>query len=137
MTSDITQLIQQHESDGSFTHTKVSNEMLCNAENCLSIKLPEQYKEFLLQYGHGGLDGFEVIGIGKTGKLLFVNVTLAYRPHGLSDNLIVIENCDEWLYCINCNDGCVVCWEHGLVAPAFDCFDSYLLDRLKDSIENM
>lgn len=137
MTNDIIRLIQQYESDGCFTHANVSDEMLCRAENRLSIKLPEQYKAFLLQYGHGGLDGFEVIGIGKTGKLLFVDVTMAYRQHGLSDNLIVIENCDEWLYCINCDTECVVCWEHGQVAPAYDSFDSYLMDRLKDSIENM
>lgn len=136
MTSDIIRLIEQYESAGSFTYAAVSDDKLYEAEKRLSVELPDQYKAFLRRYGHGGLDGFEVIGVAKNGKLLFVDVTMLYRQHGLPNQFIVIEDCDEWIYCIDCNAGSVVYWEHGEVAPAFDCFDAYLMDRLNDSIEN-
>lgn len=61
------------------------------------MTLPEQYKEFLKNYGHGGLDGFEVLGIGLDASAIFLDETVKYRKFGLPHNLVVIENCDECL----------------------------------------
>lgn len=49
-----------------------------------------------------------------------------------------MENCAEWLYCIDCDDGSVVSWDlGGYVKPEHPCFDDYLLDRLNDAVEDM
>lgn len=137
MMNELIQLIQQYEHDGCFTHANVSDEMICYAETLLSVKLPEQYKSFLKIYGHGGLDGLEILGVGIAGQLVFVDETIAYRKYGLAQNLVVIENCDEWLYCLDCDNGTVVYWEHGYVEHVFPSFHAYFNDRIHDSIENM
>jgi len=133
----LARLIKQHESKGDFTHALVSGLQLEEAEQKLGIKLPDQYVDFLKQYGHGGIAGIEIIGIGINGNLLFVNETLKYRKYGLAANLVVIENCDEWLYCIDCNTGNVVSWSDGDVENSYSSFDDFLLDRFADAIENL
>lgn len=51
-----------------------------------------------------------------------------------------MENCDEWLYCIDSSNGKVVSWspyDGDGVVEVYEDFDSYLLDRFNDAIENM
>ena len=64
----------------------------------MDLILPSQYVEFLKTYGHGGICGVCTDGIGLDGSYVFVENTLEYRAEGLQENLIVIENADEWLY---------------------------------------
>ena len=52
----------------------------------------------------------------------------------------MIENCDEWLYCINSDDGKVVVWSKGDnngYTKGFDNFEAYLYARINDMLENM
>ena len=66
--------------------------------------------------------------------------TLKYRSYGLPNELIVIENCDEWLYCINSDDGKVVVWSKGDnngYSKGFDNFEAYIYARINDMLENM
>lgn len=95
------------------------------------------YKAFLQQFGHGGIGGIEVLGIGKNNKMIFVETTVFYRNYNLPLDLIVIENCDEWLYCINSKNGKVVLWSNGCeeVDAAYNDFDKYLEDRIQDVLE--
>ncbi|MCM1254280.1 MAG: SMI1/KNR4 family protein [Clostridium sp.] len=139
MMNELYELLKKHEERGDFTHAVVTEEILNEAENRLGIKIPEEYKYFLKEFGHGGIGGIEVIGIGKNDVLVFEKETLKYRAYGLPDELIVIENCDEWLYCINSIDGKVVMWSNGNIgyAEKFDSFDTYLYDRVNDILENM
>lgn len=68
------------------------------------------------------------------------------RPEGLSratqarmpNNLLVIENCDEWQECIDCDIGEVVSWDpiEGMIIDYPD-FDAFLLDRTQDAIESL
>ena len=97
----------------------------------------EQLLEYLNTYSHGGI-GFEILGIGFDGGISFLEETLEYREDGLSDNLLVIENCDEWLHCIDVNTDEVVSWSID-EAPRVEyaCFDDYVVDRLSDAIENL
>ena len=36
----------------------------------------------------------------KIGRIVFVDTTIELRKLGMPDNLIAIEDCDEWWYCI-------------------------------------
>lgn len=140
MLTDLYELIRRHERKGDFTHAVVTEEMLCEGGKKLGIKIPEEYQSFLKEFGHGGIDGIEAIGVGKNGKMMFEKETLKYRLYGLPNELIVIENCGEWLYCINSDDGKVVMWSKGDnngYTKGFDNFEAYLYARINDMLENM
>ena len=67
----------------------------CNkgsAEKILNVKLPEQYISFLQMFGHGAIGGIEVLVVGLTGRMIFVDTTLDYREEELSENFVAIEN---------------------------------------------
>ena len=132
-------LIKKYESKGDFTYADVTDEMLAGAEERLSVNIPEEYKCFLKEYGHGGIGGIEVLGVGKNGMLIFEQETLKYRKYGLPNELIVIENCDEWIYCLDTTNGKVVMWSRGAkeCEEVFEGFNKYLLDRTTDILENL
>ena len=136
---DVFGKIKQYETAGDFTYASVSDEMLEQSEQILKITIPEEYRQFLKEFGHGGIGGIEILGVGKNCKKIFEQETLKYRSYGMPEELIVIENCDEWVYCINTMDGAIVKWLKGCAeyAMAFSSFDEYLLSRLNDIIENM
>ena len=134
----ITELIERYERPKSFNYAAYTPDMQERVRVELGVSLPEQYLAFLGSYGHGGLDGFEVLGVGLDGSVIFLDETLEYREFGLPNNLVVIENCDEWLECIDCNTGEVVSWDmSGEVMPSFPSFDDFLLDRIENAVENM
>ncbi|OJU08947.1 MAG: hypothetical protein BGN88_07660 [Clostridiales bacterium 43-6] len=131
--------IKENESKGDFTYAKVTDSMLSEAETRLNLKLPSTYKWFLMNYGQGGIGGIEVLGIGKNGKMVFVDETIKYRSYGLPQDVILIENCDEWVYCIQSMNGKVEMWSPGdkICTGVYDNFETYLLDRINDILENL
>ncbi len=134
----ILETIKKYEEPGDFTHITVTDEMIATAEKSLDLKLPKQYIEFLKMFGHGGIGGLEVLGFGLTGRMIFVDTTLEYRDEDLPKNLVVIENVDEWLTCIDCNTEKIVSWDFsGYVKEDYDCFDDYLMDQMNNVIENI
>ncbi len=139
MLNELYELIKQHESRGDFTYAVVTEDMLNKAEKRLEVRLPEEYRYFLKKFGHGGIGGIEVLGIGKNGVMIFEKETLKYRTYGLPNELVIVENCDEWVYCVNSLDGKVVMWSRGSsgYSEAFDNFETYLYDRVNDMLENM
>lgn len=138
MNNQILDLIKKYEQPGDFNYANVSDEMINNAEATLGVKLPDQYVEFLKRFGHGGIGGIETIGVGLTGRMMFVDTTLDYREEELPDNLVVIENVDEWLNCIDCNTGKIVSWDFtGYIKEDYMCFDEYLIDQMNIAIENI
>ena len=138
MNEMIIETIRKYEVPGDFTHTAVSSKMIATAEHVLKIKLPEQYIAFLKMFGHGGIGGLEVLAFGLTGRMIFVDTTIEYRDEGLPHNLVVIENVDEWLTCIDCNTGKIVSWDFsGYIKEDYPTFDDYLLDQMNSIIENM
>lgn len=139
MLDELYRLIKSNESKGDFNYAEVTENMLSEAEKELGLKIPKGYAWFIRKFGHGGIGGIEVIGVGKNGTLMFVKETLKYRTYGLPDELIVIENCDEWVYCINSVDGKIVLWSKGDTnyTKAYDSFEVYLKDRINDMLENM
>lgn len=138
MNDSIKALITKYEEPGDFTYAKVTDPELELAEKELGLTLPLQYVAFLKAYGHGGICGVCTDGIGLDGSYVFVENTLEYRAEGLPETLIVIENADEWLYCIDSNTGKIVSWDmSGFIKDEYDSFDNYLIDQMKDAIENM
>lgn len=112
-------------------------------ENQLNVKLPDSYKWFLKTYGHGSLCGVLVLGVGKDKNLVCVKETERRRSLGLPSQYVVIENCDEWQYCIdtgNLKDGecCVVDWERGETGKrTFKNFYEYVIERFSEAMEDM
>lgn len=138
MNEKILEMVAQHKEDSFFTHAEFADETRVTAEKALKVTLPAQYAEYLKAFGHGGVAGVEILGMGCDGSMIFVDSTLRYRGYGLPENLIVVENCDEWLYCVDCSNGAVVSWEiDGEVKPEFDCFDDFVLSEYADAIENL
>ena len=138
MNEEIIELINKYEKDGDFTYANISDEVIKDSEKVLGVKLPEQYVSFLKLYGHGGICGIETLGVGLTGRLIFVNVTLDYRNEGLPKNYVAIENVDEWINCIDCNTGKIVSWDLcGYIQEDYECFDDYLIDQMNNAIENI
>ncbi len=137
MNKQIETAISQYSGKDSFTKIAPTQEMLAEAQQKLGFPLPEQFLEYLNAYSHGGV-GFEILGVGFDGSMAFPEETLEYREDGLPANLLVVENCDEWLYCIDANSGEVVSWYFDDdLSVDYPCFDDYLLDRLNDTIENL
>ena len=137
MNKKIEAVISQYGENGSFTKVAPTQAMLAEAQQKLGFPIPEQFIEYHNVYSHGGI-GFEILGVGFDGTMFFLDETLEYREDGLPGNLLVVENCDEWLYCVDANTGEVVSWYFD-DDPSVDypCFDDYLLDRLNDAIENL
>lgn len=138
MNEKILEMVAQYKEDSFFTYAEFTDETRVTAEKALKVILPEQYAEYLKAFGHGGVAGVEILGMGCDGSMIFVDSTLRYRGYGLPENLVVVENCDEWLYCVDCSNDAVVSWEiDGEVKPEFDCFDDFVLSEYADAIENL
>lgn len=138
MNAQIRDLIAQHEQKGDFTHIAPTEEMLASVQRLLGVTIPQQFVEFLKGYSYGGVGGVTILGIGLDGSMAFLEVTLDYREYGLPHNLLAVENCDEWLYCLDCGTGEVVSWSQvDGILPGYPSFDDFLFKDLEDAIENL
>ena len=138
MNDIIIETIRKYEIKGDFNYASVTDDMISEAEDKLGVKLPDQYVDYIKMFGHGGIAGLEILGVGLTGRMIFVDSTLEYRADELPENLVVIENVDEWLMCLDCNTEKVVSWDFtGYIKEEYDSFDDYLIDQMNNAIENM
>lgn len=115
-----------------------SKDELHEAENMLEIKIPKEYIWFLNTYGHGGFF-FEFLGYGKNGKALFAEKTLSEREKGLPKELLVIENRDEYVVCIDIASGKIVSWSNNdkdSIIEMFDDFYEYFMDCVDNALDN-
>lgn len=117
---------------------QVTDKEISRAEKKLGFKIPSPFVWFLKKYGSGG-NHFDIIGYGKNGKIENVEETLEQRKNGLPKNFLIIENCDEFYYCIDITNGKIATWSQydndGLIYR-FDNFYDYLNDNLDNAIEN-
>ena len=124
--------------DSAFLKIPVTAERKQQAEQELGFAIPESYLWFLETYGHGGCF-FELLGFGLSGTALFVQETKRQREKGLPAQLMVIENCDEYVVCIDSQNSNIVSWssydQKGTIFK-FSCFEEYFLDVLENAIEN-
>lgn len=139
MKEEIKKLIEEYSEDAIFTGKISSDDIIESTVTELGVNIPNDYKWFLKNYGQGGIGAVEILGISKMNKAVFKDKTLEYRNYGLSDNLIVVENCDEWLYCIDVDTEKVVSLDrtNGVLGERYDTFLDFIIDRFNDEIENM
>ncbi len=138
MNNEIRKLIKKYEKDKNYTKMPLTKDISKLVKKELGVILPKQYQEYLNEYSHGGIAGVDILGIGLDESVIFLDVTKDYRKEGLPKNFVVVENCDEWLYCLNCDTGEVYFWDSfGSVRKDFDSFDEFLLSEYKDAIENL
>lgn len=112
-------------------------------QETLKLKLPESYKWFLNNYGSGGLYGVDILGVAKSNIITVVIETDRYRDLGMNENLIVIEDIDEYAYCLDTsnmvNNECpVIAWnKHGGLDDnnTAENFCEFLSQRLLDAKE--
>lgn len=93
----------------------VDGKQIDYVQDTLKLKLPESYKWFLNNFGSGGLYGVDILGVAKSNIANVVIETESYRVLGMSENLVVIEDIDEYAYCLDTsnmeNNECpVIAW---------------------------
>ena len=131
-------LLRKHADDNSFSHYSPTDAEIADAERALGVSLPEQYVEFLREFGDCNFNGMDFLGFGKLGAPLFVKATLRQRDHGLPSNLVVVKDVDEWQYCLDCDTGKVVShWPDGETTPEFEDFDAFFLDEVENAVDNL
>lgn len=116
----------------------VTDREILQAEKKLGIKIPPPFIWFLKKYGSGGYY-FDIIGYSKNGKLEFIEETLNQRKNGLPKNFLIIENCDEFYYCIDTSNGKIATWsqhDNDGIIYRFNNFYDFLKDNLVNAIEN-
>lgn len=97
---ELTNFINRNMEPDDFTGG-VDGKQIDYVQDILKLKLPESYKWFLYNYGSGGLYGVDILGVAKHNIATVVTETESYRDLGMSENLIVIEDIDEYAYCLD------------------------------------
>lgn len=107
-------------------------------ECLLNVSLPESYKWFLEEFGHGGIAGVEILGNGLGEIPSCVRATKSWRLYGLPMFLVVIEDEGmDWIYCLDTSrpskyECPVVDWEQnlGIGQEYFETFVDFFKARL-------
>ncbi|MBC2582565.1 SMI1/KNR4 family protein [Clostridium sp. DJ247] len=140
--NEISKIISDTKEDCYFTG-RVGVEKISQIEDALKVTLPESYKWFLSNYGHILIMGIEVFGVSKGDILSCVEATERYRKIGLPEHFVVIENCDEWIYCLDTsrmeNGECpVVDWDRidGAGPKKHGNFCDFFYKQLEEAVED-
>lgn len=79
------------------------------------------------------------MGYCKNGKPKFVEITLEQRKNGLPEKYIIIEDCDEFYYCIDSVNGKISSWsqyDKDGIRERFDNFYEFFKDNLQNAMDN-
>ena len=140
MKKKIKEMIQQnqHIFSRAFCGKKVTDEEISQAEQELGLKIPESFTWFLKEFGSGGY-WFEILGYCKSGRAEFVEETLKQRKNGLPKTFLIIEDCDEFYYCLDAGNGKVASWSQydaEDVSYCFRDFYEFFMDNIENAIDN-
>lgn len=138
MNSEILQMIDEYGEDKEF-FGKASEETIKKAENRLGVTFPPQYREYVKNYGAGGICGVRISGIEKENHASVVEDTESYREFGLPKKYIVIENVDEFIYCLSTvEEYKVIRWDRTTKEEIkrYNTFGEYLQDMFQEAIDN-
>lgn len=115
MNEKIIKMIEEYGEERDF-FGGASEEDIRNAEEMLGLKFPQSYREFLKEYGSGGICGVEILGVQGNLGASVVKATERWRNIGLDIGLIVIEDSGEFVRCMysaDVNDNRVFSWIRG------------------------
>lgn len=137
------ELIESIEED-SIIFGGVNEEKILEIEKRLNVKLPNQYKEFLSNYGGGIFEGVEVYGANPKENIesTCIKNTIYFRENeDMPLNLIVIEVVGEYVYCvksaIESDDESVYIWNsvnRTEEASEYSNFNDYLYNRINEML---
>ncbi|OKP67880.1 spore coat protein [Paenibacillus sp. P3E] len=141
MNEKIIKMIEEHSEERDF-FGGASEEDILNAEEMLGLKFPQSYREFLKEYGSGGICGVEIVGVQGNLGASVVKATERWRNIGLDMGLIVIEDSGEFVRCMysaDVNDERVFSWIRGggELSVRYETFDDYTIDMFQEGIDNM
>ncbi|MED4695183.1 SMI1/KNR4 family protein [Peribacillus frigoritolerans] len=138
MNNELLELINQYMEKGDFIG-EVSDDYIARTEKILEVNFPPEYKEFVKKFGSGGICGVDVLGVEGADYASVVESTKRYRKLGLPKKYIVIENVDEFVYCLSTID------EHNVVRwddiskkelNRYTTFNEFLQDSFQEAIDN-
>lgn len=139
---ELLQFIKENSDELDFTGG-IDDSQIKSIETELNVNLPNSYKWFLQNFGMGGIFGVEILGFGKSTPPSVFTQTERYRKLGLPSTYVVIENCDEFVYCLATdkmrdNECPVISWDRiaGFGGERGSNFIEFLADRLSDAQEN-
>lgn len=137
---EIINLINENEEifEGSFLKRSPTEEEIKKAEMSLGFQIPDSYLWFLNEFDHGGFF-FEFLGYGLNGVALFVEKTLYEREFGLPKMLLVIEDLDEYVNCIDTISNKIVSWskhDRDDIIDVADNFYEHFIDNINNAIDN-
>lgn len=84
-----------------------------------------------------------ILGVTKGEVPSFIGETERFRKLGLPNEYVVVENCDEWMCCLDTSkmkgDECPVGdWDRkGNSMVRFDNFELYICERLEAALEKI
>lgn len=133
-------IIQQNQAifGNAFLGKRATDAEITQAEQKLALKIPDPFIWFLKEYGCGGY-WFDIMGYCKNGKPEFVEITLEQRKNGLPEKYIIIEDCDEFYYCIDSVSGKISSWsqyDKDGIRERFDNFYEFFKDNLQNAMDN-
>ncbi|WP_166000883.1 SMI1/KNR4 family protein [Bacillus sp. Cs-700] len=79
----------------------VDERQITYVQDKLDRKLPKSYQWFLKNYGSGGVFGVDIVGIAKNNIASVIRETKRYQTLGMGKNLVVVEDQDEYAYCLD------------------------------------
>lgn len=139
MNNEILQMINEYDEESDF-FGEVSEDAITEAENMLGVNFPTQYKEYVKKYGSGGICGVDILGVeGEADGSSVILQTERRRKQGLPKKYIVIENVDEFVYCLSTVDEYkVIRWDDisQEEIERYTNFDEYLQDSFQEAIDN-
>ena len=111
---------------------------IAEIEKTLNIILCSEMKEFLSYYGYLIGYGLEIYGWGKGDTSNLVKNTLKRKEDGLKDNMLVINDIGELVYCLDNSNGKVYCWEvfnDNYAEESVD-LETYIIEQLEEGKDN-
>lgn len=104
-------------------------------EKELNVKFPNSYKWFLKNFGQGGIYGIDILGSSDGILTNVIKETKRNRKYyKLKNEYVVIENCDEFVYCLETsnmvNNECPVIFLEkatGIIQPEKKIFYNFYL----------
>jgi len=139
MKNKLIEIINEHIEEGDFIG-EVSDDDIKKAETTLKVCFPTEYKEFIKKYGSGGICGVDILGVEGADYASVVESTEHQRRFGLPNKYIVIENVDEFVYCLNTvEEFNVIRWDdiNKIEVTRYKTFEEYLEDSFQEAIDNL
>ncbi|MGG0386292.1 SMI1/KNR4 family protein [Priestia filamentosa] len=138
MNNKILQMISEYEEDKEFFR-KYSEEAITKTENRLKASFSSEYREYVKKYGSGGICGVEILGVEGEDFASVVEDTERYRELDLPKKYIVIEDVDEFIYCLSTVERYnVIRWDQTSKEEIerYTTFHEYVQDSFQETIDN-